>query len=122
MPETPLIGNHLEGHIYSAWLQIDTNEQDDPIFPILIGGSGGHTELILMEDNLKYKRSARRSMTLGEAFDKVAPAGSPIRADRHSAAVNGNPRLSISPSPNSTSRGIFHSAVKNRRIACSKSI
>ncbi len=96
--DIPLIGiNHLEGHIYSAWLQIDTNEQDDPNFPILIlVVSGGHTELILMEDHLKYKRlGATLDDAAGEAFDKVArlldlsyPGGPAIQE----AAVNGNPQ------------------------------
>ncbi len=73
----PLIGvNHLEGHVYSHWLKIE----DDAVignglkFPLLILiVSGGHTELILMRDHLKYERlGATLDDAAGEAFDKVA--------------------------------------------------
>lgn len=61
--------NHLEGHIYSAWLA-----QDSPELPALIVVvSGGHTELVLMERHLYYKKlGATRDDAAGEAFDKVA--------------------------------------------------
>lgn len=61
--------NHLEGHIYSAWLT-----EDPPELPTLIViVSGGHTELILMERHLYYQHLGRtRDDAAGEAFDKVA--------------------------------------------------
>lgn len=61
--------NHLEGHIYSAWLA-----EDPPELPALIViVSGGHTELILMERHLYYQHLGRtRDDAAGEAFDKVA--------------------------------------------------
>ncbi len=73
----PLIGvNHLEGHIYSAWLH-EANQQNPPPapqFPLLaLLVSGGHTELNLMRNHLDYQRlGATRDDAAGEAFDKVA--------------------------------------------------
>ncbi len=94
----PLIGiNHLEGHIYSAWLREDEQkEYTQPEFPLLaLLVSGGHTELILMESHLAYKRlGATLDDAAGEAFDKVArliglpyPGGPSIQQ----AAQQGNP-------------------------------
>lgn len=70
----PFIGtNHLEGHIYANWLD-DGSAQGDPQFPALcLVVSGGHTDLILMEDHGRYRRIGRtRDDAAGEAFDKVA--------------------------------------------------
>jgi N6-L-threonylcarbamoyladenine synthase len=72
----PLIGiNHLEAHIYSAWLHTpDTTAPTEPQFPLLaLIVSGGHTELSLMKDHLKYDRlGSTLDDAAGEAFDKVA--------------------------------------------------
>lgn len=68
--DKPLVAvNHLEGHIYSAWLG-----QWQPTFPALVLlVSGGHTELILMREHGKYKTlGTTRDDAAGEAFDKVA--------------------------------------------------
>ncbi|MEK6222475.1 MAG: tRNA (adenosine(37)-N6)-threonylcarbamoyltransferase complex transferase subunit TsaD [Chloroflexota bacterium] len=72
----PLIGiNHLEGHLYSAWI---ADEEDDeaqaPAFPLLaLIVSGGHTELVLMKDHLTYERlGGTLDDAAGEAFDKIA--------------------------------------------------
>ncbi len=72
----PLVGvNHLEGHIYSAWVY-DSGETPDPEpqFPLMaLLVSGGHTELNLMDAHLSYKRlGATLDDAAGEAFDKVA--------------------------------------------------
>jgi N6-L-threonylcarbamoyladenine synthase len=74
----PLIGvNHLEAHLYSAWLYWQ-NGQDiippEPQFPLLcLIVSGGHTELVLMRTHLVYERlGATLDDAAGEAFDKVA--------------------------------------------------
>ncbi|MBI4298455.1 MAG: tRNA (adenosine(37)-N6)-threonylcarbamoyltransferase complex transferase subunit TsaD [Chloroflexi bacterium] len=70
----PLIGvNHLEGHIYSAWLE-GNDPQERPGFPLMcIIASGGHTDLILMEDHGEYTLLGRtRDDAAGEAFDKAA--------------------------------------------------
>ena len=74
--DLPLVGvNHLEGHIYSAWVydagDIPAPEPQFPLMALLV--SGGHTELNLMEDHLNYKRlGATLDDAAGEAFDKVA--------------------------------------------------
>ncbi len=72
----PLVGvNHLEGHLYSAWLyKAETIPTPEPQFPVLaLIVSGGHTELILIHDHLHYERlGATLDDAAGEAFDKVA--------------------------------------------------
>lgn len=92
----PLVGvNHLEGHVYSAWVYRDT-PQPEPKFPLLaLIVSGGHTELVLIEGHLRYRRlGATLDDAAGEAFDKVArlldlgyPGGPAIQQ----AAESGNP-------------------------------
>lgn len=70
----PLIGiNHLEGHIYSAWLDPQADEPE-PAFPLIaLLVSGGHSELILMTGHLTYERlGGTLDDAAGEAFDKVA--------------------------------------------------
>lgn len=72
--DTSLIGiNHLEGHIYSAWLE-DLYHHSQMNFPIVcLIASGGHTELVLMKNHLDYEILAKtRDDAAGEAFDKVA--------------------------------------------------
>lgn len=85
----PIIGvNHLEGHLYSNWL--DGGGKIDPAtitrpslasldsagraFPLLVLiVSGGHTELIMMHGHGHYERlGATLDDAAGEAFDKVA--------------------------------------------------
>jgi len=95
----PLIGvNHLEGHLYSAWLyQNDTPKAPPaPEFPVLaLLVSGGHTELNLMTNHLEYRRlGGTLDDAAGEAFDKVArliglpyPGGPSIQK----TARDGNP-------------------------------
>jgi N6-L-threonylcarbamoyladenine synthase len=95
----PLIGvNHLEGHVYSAWLlPADQPTTPEPQFPLLaLIVSGGHTELNLISGHLEYRRlGATLDDAAGEAFDKVArllglpyPGGPSIEK----AAEEGNPR------------------------------
>ena len=70
----PLIGvNHLEAHIYAAWLT-PSNPAEDPGFPLAcLVASGGHTDLILMEGHGDYRLIGRtRDDAAGEAFDKAA--------------------------------------------------
>ena len=96
----PLVGvHHLEGHLYSAWLSPYQNGDTlpaPPEFPLLaLLVSGGHTELVLMEDHLTYQRlGGTLDDAAGEAFDKVArllglgyPGGPRIQQ----AAETGNP-------------------------------
>ena len=65
--------NHLEGHIYAAWLQGDDPEQV-PGFPLLcLVASGGHTDVVLMEGHGRYELLGRtRDDAAGESFDKAA--------------------------------------------------
>ena len=103
----PLVGvNHLEAHIYSAWVSWppltsggsrDLSDKPAPRFPVVaLIVSGGHTELILMEDHLHYQRlGATLDDAAGEAFDKVArliglpyPGGPAIQK----ASAEGDPR------------------------------
>ncbi len=66
----PLVAvNHLEAHIYANWLG-----QDKPEFPCLcLIVSGGHSDLILMEEHGQFKKLGRtRDDAAGEAFDKAA--------------------------------------------------
>ena len=96
--DIPLIGvNHLEGHIYSSWILAQGEEKPEPQFPILtLLVSGGHSELILISDHLKYTRlGGTLDDAAGEAFDKVArllslpyPGGPSVQK----AAVEGNPK------------------------------
>lgn len=69
----PLIRiNHLEGHIYANFLNKKIKETKN-IFPALcLIISGGHTELILMQDHLRYKLIGQtKDDAVGECFDKV---------------------------------------------------
>ena len=96
----PLVGvNHLEGHIYSAWVHPAGLESPppEPQFPLLaLLVSGGHTELNLISDHLQYQRlGSTLDDASGEAFDKVArllglpyPGGPSIQK----AAVGGSPQ------------------------------
>lgn len=72
----PLIGiNHLEGHLYSAWVEPEGSEKHlTPEFPLIaLIVSGGHSTLILMKDHLQYDRlGGTLDDAAGEAFDKVA--------------------------------------------------
>lgn len=72
----PLVGvNHLEGHIYSAWVYTAGDTlSEEPQFPLMtLLVSGGHTELNLMTGHLEYQRlGATQDDAAGEAFDKVA--------------------------------------------------
>jgi N6-L-threonylcarbamoyladenine synthase len=69
--DIPLLAvNHLEGHIYAAWLE----EAPPPRFPVLcLIVSGGHTDLVLMAGHGRYRRLGETADdAAGEAFDKVA--------------------------------------------------
>ncbi len=111
MRRLPLVAvNHLEGHLYSNWLDsgvgIDPARITQPSLPALdaTGGafpllvlivSGGHSELILMSGHGAYRRlGATLDDAAGEAFDKVArllglsyPGGPAIQR----AAEDGDP-------------------------------
>lgn len=97
--ELPIVGvNHLEGHLYSAWLyQSGSKPTPEPKFPLVaLLVSGGHTELVLMRDHLQYQTLGGTSDdAAGEAFDKVArllELGYPGGPSIQKAALQGNPR------------------------------
>ena len=100
----PLVGvNHLEGHIYSAWVyRAGEPVPPEPQFPLMaLLVSGGHTELNLMTDHITYKRlGSTQDDAAGEAFDKVArllglpyPGGPSIQK----AAAEGDPNAFTFP-------------------------
>jgi N6-L-threonylcarbamoyladenine synthase len=74
----PLIPvNHMEGHIFSIFpnktkkFTVDTEKKMFPMLSLLV--SGGHTEIVLVKDWMKYKVLGQtRDDAVGEAFDKVA--------------------------------------------------
>ncbi|MFO0704734.1 MAG: tRNA (adenosine(37)-N6)-threonylcarbamoyltransferase complex transferase subunit TsaD [Candidatus Andersenbacteria bacterium] len=76
----PLIGvNHIEGHVLSNLLMRPKKSQSGLRFEkkrlplVVLTVSGGHTELILLQELGRYKLLGRtRDDAAGEAFDKVA--------------------------------------------------
>ena len=73
--DKPFVGvNHLEGHVYAAWLR-DPGQPDGepPVFPLVaLVVSGGHTFLVEMRDHLTYRLLGQTvDDAAGEAFDKV---------------------------------------------------
>jgi N6-L-threonylcarbamoyladenine synthase len=94
----PLIGvNHLEGHIYSVFI-----EPPSPPFPYLcLVVSGGHTELVLVEEGFRHTRLGRtRDDAAGEAFDKVAKLlglGYPGGPEIDRLAATGDPAFRAFP-------------------------
>jgi len=68
LPLVPV--NHLEGHVYAAWL----DNEEGPRFPSLVLiVSGGHSDIVLMEGHGRYQRLGQTvDDAAGEAFDKVA--------------------------------------------------
>ena len=67
--------NHLEGHIYSAFVQNSKgNPKHEFKFPYLaLIVSGGHTEFVIFRDHLKYEIiGATLDDAAGEALDKAA--------------------------------------------------
>ena len=122
----PLVAvNHLEGHVCSNWLLPMNDERGvmndergvmsdefrtpnsslitpNSSFPILVLiVSGGHTELVLMEDHGRYRRlGGTLDDAAGEAFDKAArllglpyPGGPMVQR----AAEGGNPQAFALP-------------------------
>ena len=68
--DVPFVGvNHLEGHIYAAFLE--EPDLEPPLVVLLV--SGGHTMLIAMEGHGRYRLlGATLDDAAGEAYDKVA--------------------------------------------------
>lgn len=90
---TPLVGvNHLEGHIYAAFLTEDPPEH--PFLALVV--SGGHTALYHAKAPLEYALVGQtRDDAAGEAFDKVAKLlglGFPGGPSIQRVAERGDPR------------------------------
>ncbi len=67
--------NHMLGHLYSPFSQLQTTNYRLPtVFPLIaLIVSGGHTILVLMEDSKNYRVLGETvDDAAGEAFDKVA--------------------------------------------------
>ncbi|MAG44374.1 tRNA (adenosine(37)-N6)-threonylcarbamoyltransferase complex transferase subunit TsaD [bacterium] len=111
----PIISiNHLEGHIYSSGIKnYESSSAKQPLaqarimnydFPALaLIVSGGHTQLVLVKDHLKYKILGQTlDDAAGEAFDKTAKLlelgypGGPIVSK---LAESGNPKKYDLPRP-----------------------
>lgn len=88
----PLVGvHHIAGHIYANRL---LTEMKFPLLSLVV--SGGHTELIYMEDHASFKVIGEtRDDAAGEAYDKVArtlnlpyPGGPHIDRLAHQGVAN----------------------------------
>src|SRR5438034_1612023 len=96
----PFVGvNHLEAHLFAAFLE--EPDLEPPLVVLLV--SGGHTQLVAMEDHGRYRQLGTTvDDAAGEAFDKVArflglgyPGGPAI--DR--VAIEGDPAAITFPRP-----------------------
>lgn len=123
--DLPIVGvNHLEGHLYSAWLYAaGSNPTPEPKFPLVaLLVSGGHTELVLMRDHLQYQMLGGTSDdAAGEAFDKVArllelpyPGGPSIQKSAHGRQPT---RFQLPQSPPERALEFLFQWFKNRRVA-----
>ena len=108
----PYVGvNHLEGHLYAAFLE--EPDLEPPLAFLLV--SGGHTMIVTMEGHGRYRVLGQTiDDAAGEAFDKVArhlglgyPGGPAIDRHRRPGRPGGHQtspapcstRASTSPSP-----------------------
>ncbi len=99
--DKPLLGiHHIEGHIYANFIQKNQESriknpakipaEHNVQFPLLaLVVSGGHTQLVLMQDHFRYEiLGETQDDAAGEAFDKVAKMlglpypGGPVVAKR----------------------------------------
>ena len=96
----PLIGvNHLEGHLFAPL--VDAEDLEPPFLSLIV--SGGHTEIIRVDDFGKYELLGQtRDDAAGEAYDKAArilglkyPGGPEIER----LAKTGNPHAFDFPIP-----------------------
>jgi N6-L-threonylcarbamoyladenine synthase len=101
----PLIEvNHLQAHVLAQFIKEEGADKSYPNFPFLcLLVSGGHTEIILVEDYLKMNTIGKTlDDAAGEAFDKCGkivglpyPAGPQI----DKLAAKGNPKAFHFPKP-----------------------
>lgn len=109
--------HHVAGHIYANQL---VGEMQFPLVSLVV--SGGHTELILMEDHYAFERLGQtRDDAAGEAYDKVArllelsyPGGPVIDQLAQKGKVTYNfPRAWLEPGSLDFSFSGLKTAVKN---------
>jgi len=114
--DIPLIEvNHMQAHILCHFIK--NKEKKSPKFPFLgVTISGGHTQLILVEDFFKMTEiGTTLDDAIGEAFDKCGktmgldyPAGPEI----DKLAINGNPEAFKFPIPKVKDFDVSYSGVK----------
>tara|TARA_B100000575_G_scaffold249919_1_gene216564 strand:- start:1495 stop:2517 length:1023 start_codon:yes stop_codon:yes gene_type:complete len=114
--DIPLIEvNHMQAHILCHFIK--NKEKKPPKFPFLgVTISGGHTQLILVEDFFKMTEiGTTLDDAIGEAFDKCGktmgldyPAGPEI----DKLAINGNPEAFKFPIPKVKDFYVSYSGVK----------
>ena len=107
--------NHMQAHILCHFIK--NKEKKPPKFPFLgVTISGGHTQLILVEDFFKMNEiGTTLDDAIGEAFDKCGktmgldyPAGQEI----DKLAINGNPEAFKFPIPKVKDFNVSYSGVK----------
>ena len=107
--------NHMQAHILCHFIK--NKEKKAPKFPFLgVTISGGHTQLILVEDFFKMTEiGTTLDDAIGEAFDKCGktmgldyPAGPEI----DKLAINGNPEAFKFPIPKVKDFDVSYSGVK----------
>ena len=114
--DIPLVEiNHMQAHILCHFIK--NKEKKPPKFPFLgVTISGGHTQLILVEDFFKMTEiGTTLDDAIGEAFDKCGktmgldyPAGPEI----DKLAINGNPEAFKFPIPKVKDFDVSYSGVK----------
>lgn len=112
----PLIAvNHLIGHIYANNLE---SKLEFPLLSLVV--SGGHTEMLLMEEDYKFKLLGRTlDDAIGESYDKVAkvlgvkyPGGPNIER----MALNGNITYDLPIPVNDDTYNFSYSGLKSAVI------
>jgi len=109
----PLIAvNHIEAHVLAHFI-----DEPKPSFPFLcLTVSGGHTQIILVEDYLNMKVIGQtQDDAVGEAFDKTAkmlglPYPGGVLIDKY--AKEGNPHAFIFPQSNMPDFNFSFSGIK----------
>ena len=112
----PLIKvHHIAGHIYANNL---VEKMEFPLLALVV--SGGHTELVLMEDDYKFKVLGRTlDDAIGEVYDKVAkvldlpyPGGPNIEK----YALQGTPNYDLPKPMNNDELNFSYSGLKSSVI------
>ena len=112
----PLIAvNHLAGHVYANNLE---NDMQFPLLALII--SGGHTDIVYMEDDYKFKvLGGTLDDAIGEAYDKVTrvlglkyPGGPNVEK----MALNGKPSYKLPIPMNDDTLNMSFSGLKSSII------